>query len=479
MFKMSRTGSHKKRVSKKQQPMPKQPPDKRVHNFNEVALGYTVEQAISEASRCLQCPDPPCVKGCPVGINIPAFIKRIKDGYFDMAISIIKERNSLPAITGRVCPWEDQCEAACILGKVGEPVAIGRLERFVADYEMRKGYKVSKVARSTGYRVAVVGSGPAGLTAAADLAKLGHSVVIFEALHKPGGVLAYGIPEFRLPKDIVRAEVNYVEKLGVSIKTDVVVGKTVTVDELLEQGFDAVFIASGAGAPKFLNLPGENLCGIYSANEFLTRTNLMKAYAFPEYDTPIKVGKRVAVIGGGNVAVDAARTALRLGAEEVYIVYRRSEKEMPARAEEIENAKEEGVRFKFLTNPVRFLGDEGGWVEQMECIRTRLGEPDESGRRRPIPIEGSEFLMDVDTVVVAIGQKPNPLIPRTTKGLQITRWGTIVVDDESGRTTKDGVWAGGDIVSGAATVIEAMGMGKRAARSIHKYLTTERRLCGA
>lgn len=455
----------------KRQLMPKQPPDKRIHNFNEVSLGYSAEQAIVEASRCLQCRDSPCVKGCPVGINIPAFIKCVKEGDFDKSIAIIKERNSLPAMTGRVCPWENQCEAACILSKTGEPVAIGRLERFVADHEMKKGYKLPKIANPTGYKVAVVGSGPAGLTAAADLAKLGHSVVIFEALHKPGGVLSYGIPEFRLPKNIVKTEVSYVEKLGVSIETDIVIGKLITVDELLEQGFDAVFIASGAGAPNFLNLPGENLCGIYSANEFLTRSNLMKAYAFPEYDTPIKVGKTAAVIGGGNVAVDAARTALRLGADEVYIVYRRSEKEMPARIEEIENAKEEGVRFEFLTNPVRFLGDESGWIVQMECIRMELGEPDESGRRRPIQIKGSEFLMNVDTVVVAIGQKPNPLIPRTTKGLQITRWGTIVVDEKSGKTTKDRVWAGGDIVSGAATVIEAMGMGKKAAKSIHEYLT--------
>jgi len=431
-----------------------------------------VEQAITEASRCLQCPDHPCVKGCPVGINILAFIKCVKEGDFDKAIAIVKERNSLPAMTGRVCPWENQCEAACILDKVGEPVAIGRLERFVADHELKKGYEMPKIANPTGHKVAVVGSGPAGLTAAADLAKLGHSVVIFEALHTPGGVLSYGIPEFRLPKNIVKAEVSYVEKLGVSIKTNIVIGKLITVDELLEQGFDAVFIASGAGAPNFLNLPGENLCGIYSANEFLTRSNLMKAYAFPEYDTPIKVGKKVAVIGGGNVAVDAARTALRLGADEVYIVYRRSEKEMPARIEEIDNAREEGVKFRFLTNPVRFQGDEKGWVKQMECIRMKLGEPDESGRRKPTSIKGSEFSMNVDTVVVAIGQKPNPLVPRTTKGLQITRWGTIVVDEKSGKTIKDRVWAGGDIVSGAATVIEAMGMGKRAAKSIHEYLTT-------
>jgi len=452
--------------------MLKQHPEKRIHNFNEVTLGYSVEQAITEASRCLQCPDHPCVKGCPVGINILAFIKCVKEGDFDKAIAIVKERNSLPAMTGRVCPWENQCEAACILDKVGEPVAIGRLERFVADHELKKGYEMPKIANPTGHKVAVVGSGPAGLTAAADLAKLGHSVVIFEALHTPGGVLSYGIPEFRLPKNIVKAEVSYVEKLGVSIKTNIVIGKLITVDELLEQGFDAVFIASGAGAPNFLNLPGENLCGIYSANEFLTRSNLMKAYAFPEYDTPIKVGKKVAVIGGGNVAVDAARTALRLGADEVYIVYRRSEKEMPARIEEIDNAREEGVKFRFLTNPVRFQGDEKGWVKQMECIRMKLGEPDESGRRKPTSIKGSEFSMNVDTVVVAIGQKPNPLVPRTTKGLQITRWGTIVVDEKSGKTIKDRVWAGGDIVSGAATVIEAMGMGKRAAKSIHEYLTT-------
>ncbi|MDH5634981.1 MAG: NADPH-dependent glutamate synthase [Candidatus Bathyarchaeota archaeon] len=468
---MPETKSKKARRMKRQL-MPRQPPDKRIHNFNEVTLGYSAEQATAEASRCLQCPDPSCVKGCPVGINMPAFIKCVKEGDFDKAIAIVKERNSLPAMTGRVCPWENQCEAACILDKIGEPVAIGRLERFVADHELKKGHKLPEIANPTGHKVAVVGSGPAGLTAAADLAKLGHSVVMLEALHKPGGVLSYGIPEFRLPKNIVKAEVSYVEKLGVSIETNIVIGKLITVDELLEQGFDAVFIASGAGAPNFLNLPGENLCGVYSANEFLTRSNLMKAYAFPEYDTPIKVGERVAVIGGGNVAVDAARTALRLGADEVYIVYRRSEKEMPARVEEIDNAKEEFVKFKFLTNPVRFQGNEREWVKQMKCIRMKLGELDKSGRRMPMPIEGSEFLMNVDTVVVAIGQKPNPLVPRTTKGLQITRLGTIVVDEKSGKTTKDRVWAGGDIVSGAATVIEAMGMGKRAAKSIHEYLTT-------
>jgi len=458
-------------------PMPKQKPVDRIHNFNEVALGYTMEQAVEEAERCIQCPKPQCIQGCPVGLDIPAFIKEIKDKNFDEAIRKVKEKNSLPAICGRVCPQETQCQKFCVLGKKGEPLSIGRLERFVADYELQKGVTVPPRSKlSIGGKVAIVGSGPAGLTAAADLAKLGHEVAILEALHAPGGVLMYGIPEFRLPKKIVQAEVDYIKKLGVDIKTDYMIGKLYTIDKLFELGFDAVFIGTGAGLPRFMRIPGENLGGIYSANEFLIRVNLMKAYTFPEYDTPIKIGKRVAVIGGGNVAMDSARSALRLGAEEVWIVYRRSKKEMPARIEEIENAEEEGIKFKFLTTPVKFLGDKSGWITGMECIAMQLGEPDESGRRRPIPMEGSEFVMDVDTVVIAIGQTPNPIIQRTTKRLQTTRWGTIVVNEKTGKTSRKGVYAGGDVVSGAATVISAMGAGKKAARSIHRYLLRKKRM---
>ena len=452
-------------------PMPKQKPEDRVHNFNEVALGYSMEQAVAEAERCLQCPKPQCIQGCPVELDISAFIKEIREKNFDEAIRKVKEKNSLPAICGRVCPQETQCQKFCVLGKKGDPLSIGRLERFVADYELQKGVTIPPRSKSSiGGKVAVVGSGPAGLTAAADLAKLGYEVVIFEALHAPGGVLMYGIPEFRLPKKIVQAEVYYVKKLGVDVKTDHMIGRLYTIDELFELGFDAVFIGTGAGLPRFMRILGENLGGIYSANEFLIRVNLMKAYMFPEYDTPIRVGKKVAVIGGGNVAMDSARCSLRLGAEEAWIVYRRSRKEMPARLEEVENAEEEGIKFKFLTTPVRFLGDESGWVKGMECVAMRLGEPDESGRRRPIPIEGSEFVMDVDTVVIAIGQTPNPIIQRTTKGLKTTRWGTIVVNEKTGKTSKKAVYAGGDVVSGAATVISAMGAGKRAARSIHRCL---------
>ncbi len=451
-------------------PMLKQDRKERIHNFNEVALGYTAEQALAEAERCIQCPKPKCVQGCPVDLDITAFIKEIREKNFDEAIRIVKEKNSLPAICGRVCPQETQCQKFCVLGKKGNPMSIGRLERFVADYELQKGVTIPPRSKSSiGRKVAVVGSGPAGLTAGADLAKLGHKVVVFEALHVPGGVLMYGIPEFRLPKKIVQTEVDYVKKLGVDVKTDHMIGRLYTIDDLFERGFDAVFIGTGAGLPRFMRIPGENLGGIYSANEFLIRVNLMKAYMFPEYDTPIRAGKKVAVIGGGNVAMDSARCALRLGAEEVWIVYRRSRKEMPARLEEIENAEEEGIKFKFLTTPVRFLSDESGWVKGMECIAMRLGEPDESGRRRPIPIEGSEFVMNVDTVVIAIGQTPNPIIQRTTKGLKTTRWGTIVVNEKTGKTSKKGVYAGGDVVSGAATVISAMGAGKRAARSIHRY----------
>ena len=461
----------KKERQRRSIPMPKQEPQDRVHNFNEVALGYSMEQAVAEAERCLQCPKPQCIQGCPVEVDIPAFIKEIREKNFDEAIRIVKEKNSLPAICGRVCPQETQCQQFCVLGKKGNPLAIGRLERFVADYELQKGVTVpSRSKSSIGEKVAVVGSGPAGLTAAADLAKLGHEVVVFEALHVPGGVLMYGIPEFRLPKKIVRAEIDYVKKLGVDVKADHMIGRLYTIDDFFERGFDAVFIGTGAGLPRFMRIPGENLGGIYSSNEFLIRVNLMKAYLFPEYDTPIRVGKKVAVIGGGNVAMDSARCSLRLGAEEVWIVYRRSRKEMPARMEEIENAEEEGIKFKFLAVPVRFLGDEHGWVKEMECLKMRLGEPDESGRRRPVPIEGSEFIMEVDTVVVAIGQTPNPIIQRTTKGLKTTRWGTIIVNEKTGKTSKKGIYAGGDVVSGAATVISAMGAGKMAARSIHKLL---------
>jgi glutamate synthase (NADPH/NADH) small chain len=462
------------KVKKKAVPMPKQPPEVRRHNFNEVALGYTEEQALEEASRCLQCPKPQCVSGCPVEIDIPAFIKLLREGKYEEAIRKIKEKNSLPAICGRVCPQEEQCQKMCVLGKVGDPVSIGRLERFLADWERARGFTFPEKAPPTGKKVAIIGAGPAGLTAAADLAKLGHEVVIFEALHLPGGVLVYGIPEFRLPKSIVQAEVDYIRKLGVELKLGYLIGRTYTIPELLkERGFDAVFIGTGAGLPQFLGVPGENLGGIYSANEFLIRVNLMKAYAFPEYDTPIRIGKHVVVIGGGNVAMDSARSALRLGAEQVCIVYRRSREEMPARKEEIENAEEEGIICKFLAAPTRFIGDEKGWVKQMECIQMELGPPDESGRRRPVPVKGSEFLMDTDTVIIAIGRTPNPIIQRTTEGLAVTKWGTIVAD-ENGKTSLEGVYAGGDIVTGEATVISAMGAGKRAARAIHEYLMSKK-----
>ncbi len=460
---------------KHETPMAKQDVLERIHNFYEVALGYTEEQAMLEAERCLQCPNPHCVEGCPVEIDIPAFIKEIKEGNFLAASVKLKEKNSLPAICGRVCPQENQCQVLCVLGKMGDPVAIGRLERFAADYERKKGVTVPPKQESTVKgRVAIVGSGPAGLTAAADLVKLGYEVVMFEALHATGGVLMYGIPEFRMPKKVVQAEVDYIKKLGVKVKTNYMIGRIYTIDELFESGFEAVFVGSGAGLPRFMRIPGENLGGVYSANEFLIRVNLMKAYLFPEYDTPIRIGKKVAVIGGGNVAMDSARSALRLGAEEVLIVYRRSKEELPARHEEVENAEAEGIKFMFLTNPVRFLGDESGWVTGIECIKMRLGEPDESGRRRPLPIEGSEFIMDVDTAVIAIGQTPNPIIQRTTEGLETTRWGTIVAKDETGQTTKKGVYAGGDVVSGAATVISAMGAGKRAARSINEHIMSKK-----
>jgi len=471
---MEKPKEPKKPLVKKSVPMPKQKPEERRHNFNEVALGYTEEQAIAEANRCLQCPKPQCIQGCPVEIDIPAFIKLIKEGKFDAAIKKIKEKNSLPAICGRVCPQEEQCQKFCVMGKAGDPVSIGRLERFVADYELQKDVETPSLPPPTGKKVAVIGAGPAGLTAAADLAKLGHEVVIFEALHTAGGVLVYGIPEFRLPKRIVKAEVDYVKKLGVTIYTDALIGRLFTIEELFKRGFDAVFIGTGAGLPQFLGLPGENLGGIYSANEFLIRVNLMKSYNFPEWDTPIRVGNKVAVIGGGNVAMDSARSALRLGAEQVCIVYRRSREEMPARQEEIENAEEEGIICKFLANPTRFIGDEKGWVKAMECICMELGPPDETGRRRPVPVKGSEFIMEVDTVIVAIGRTPNPIIQRTTKGLEVTKWGTIVVDEATGKTSLEGVYAGGDIVTGEATVISAMGAGKKAAKAIHEYLTNKK-----
>ncbi len=455
-------------------PMPKQAPEVRAKNFDEVALGYSEEQAIAEANRCIQCPRRPCIDGCPVEIDIPGFIKALREGEMPEAVRILKSKNSLPGICGRVCPQETQCESRCPLGKKGAPVAIGRLERYIADWE-RSHPSSSKQDHPapTGKRVAVVGSGPAGLTAAADLARMGHEVAIFEALHAAGGVLVYGIPEFRMPKDVVQAEVEYVKSLGVEVRLDSVVGKTMTVDEILGEGYDAVFLGTGAGLPMFLNIPGENLNGVYSANEFLTRTNLMKAYLFPEYDTPLKVGGRVAVIGGGNVAMDSARCALRLGAQEVCIVYRRSRVEMPARHEEVENAMEEGIIFRFLTNPEQILGNEQGWVIGMECLEMELGEPDESGRRRPIPKPGSDFVIDVDTVVVALGTTPNPLVAKTTNGLKTTGQGTVVADSETGKTTKPKVWAGGDIVTGAATVISAMGAGRRAAASINAYLNEE------
>jgi len=458
----------KQKVSR--QKMPEQEPEVRAKNFKEVPFGYTPELAQLESSRCLQCKKPKCIEGCPVEIDIPAFVKLISEGDYTGAARKLKERNSLPAVCGRVCPQEDQCEKLCIVGKKDEPVAVGRLERFAADWEREKGgVFIPEKAPSTGKKVAVVGSGPAGLTLAGDLILKGHEVAIFEALHKTGGVLIYGIPEFRLPKDIVQAEVNYLERLGVKVEVNCVIGRIETVDELLHE-YDAVFLGLGAGLPQFLGIPGENLCGIYSANEYLTRSNLMKAYLFPQYDTPIARGRNVAVFGAGNVAMDSARTALRLGAETVQIVYRRSRDEMPARIEEIHHAEEEGVQFYLLTAPVRFMGDDNGWVTRVECLRMELGEPDESGRRRPIPIKGSEFQLECDLAVVAIGAGANPLLPTTTSGLELNKRGYIVADLETGKTSKPGVWAGGDIVTGSATVILAMGAGRKAANSIHDYL---------
>ncbi len=459
-------------VRKTKYEMPEQSPQERIKNFKEVPHGYSKEIAIEEAKRCLQCKNKPCMKGCPVEIDIPGFIACIVQGDFEKAADVIKAKNNLPAVSGRVCPYENQCEGECTLKKLGEPVGIGRLERFIADYEREKGANIPKKPKPLGKKVAVVGAGPAGLTCAADLAKMGYTVTIFEALHAPGGVLMYGIPEFRLPKKIVKSEVDYITKLGVDIKYDVVVGKTITVDELLQE-YDAVFIGTGAGLPNWLNIPGENLDGVYSANEFLTRVNMMKAYDFPKSDTPVRIGKIVATFGAGNVAMDCARTALRLGAQKSYILYRRTEAEMPARIEEIHHAKEEGVIFKLLTNPIRFIGDDHGRLTEVEFIKMQLGEPDESGRRRPVPIPGSEEKMKIDTALIAIGQSPNPLIPHTIPGLNIGRHGNIITD-EDGRTSIPKLFAGGDIATGAATVILAMGAGKRAARAIDQYIQSKK-----
>jgi glutamate synthase (NADPH/NADH) small chain len=454
------------------QAMPEQEPKVRICNFEEVPFGYTEEMAVLEAKRCIQCKKPGCIAGCPVEVRIPEFIHLIAEGDYIGAARELKETNSLPSVCGRVCPQESQCEQVCILGKKGDPVAIGRLERFAADYERNSGQVlIPEMSSPNGIKVAIIGAGPSGLTIAGDLVKLGYDVTVFEALHKAGGVLVYGIPEFRLPKAIVEAEIDYLRKLGVKIVTNAVIGRITTIDELFKEGYRAVYVAVGAGAPVFMNIPGENLMGIYSANEYLTRSNLMKAYLFPEYDTPIVKGKRVAVIGGGNVAMDSVRTALRLGAAEATIIYRRTEVEMPARIEEVHHAKEEGVQFRLLTNPVEYLGNEHGWVRAMRCIRMELGEPDASGRRSPVPIQGSEFEIPVDTVVVAVGTMANPIVPATTPGLETNRRGYIIVKGDGGETSREGVYAGGDIVTGSATVILAMGAGKQAARAIHAYLS--------
>jgi glutamate synthase (NADPH/NADH) small chain len=459
----------KRKIIPKKHPMPYQDPKVRCNNFEEVALGYSEETAVIEASRCIQCKNSPCVEGCPVGIDIPAFIKMISERDFAGAINKIKEKNYLPAICGRVCPQESQCESKCTVGKKNEPVAIGRLERFVADWEMAQGLDSTPEIQPNSKKVAIVGSGPSGLTAAACLALKGYQVTVFEALHVAGGVLIYGIPEFRLPKRIVAREIENISKLGVDIRVNAVVGKLNSINELLEQGYDAVYIGTGAGLPYFMNIPGENLNGVYSANEFLTRNNLMKAYKFPEYLTPIRVGDRVAVIGGGNVAMDSARTALRLGAES-HIIYRRTLKEMPARHEEIEHAMEEGVQFEYLASPIEIKGNEEGRVTSIICQKYELGEPDASGRRTPVPIAGETFEIPVDTVIMAIGQGPNPLVPQTTPDLETNKWGNIIADAKTGATSMKGVYAGGDVVTGAATVILAMGAGKAAADAIDEYL---------
>lgn len=457
----------------KKVPVREQAPDVRNKNFEEVCLGYNLEEAVEEASRCLNCKNAQCIKGCPVSINIPKFISEVKDGNIAEAYATIGESSALPAVCGRVCPQESQCEGKCIRGFKGEAISIGKLERFVADWARENNISPKEPQAKNGKRVAVIGSGPSGLTCAGDLAKLGYDVTIFEALHEAGGVLVYGIPEFRLPKQtVVKSEIENVKKLGVKIETNVIIGKSVTIDQLLtEEGFDAVFIGSGAGLPKFMGIPGENANGVFSANEYLTRSNLMKAFK-DEYDTPISAGKKVAVVGGGNVAMDAARTALRLGAE-VHIVYRRSEEELPARVEEVHHAKEEGIIFDLLTNPTEILVDENGWVKGMTCVKMELGEPDASGRRRPVVIEGSEFTLDVDTVIMSLGTSPNPLISSTTKGLEVNKYKCIVADEEFGKTSKEGVYAGGDAVTGAATVILAMGAGKAGAKGIHEFLSNK------
>jgi glutamate synthase (NADPH/NADH) small chain len=462
------------KLNKKAVEMAKQDPQVRAKNFSEVALGYTEEEAQEEASRCLQCPNPLCRTGCPVEVPIPQFIKAIKEKNYAEGIRIIKTKNALPAVCGRVCPQEEQCQKKCVIGRMGDPVSIGRLERFLADWERDNGFQTPPKTESTGKKVAIVGAGPAGLTVAADLVKLGHEITMFEALHVGGGVLMYGIPEFRLPKAIVQNEVNYVQNLGVDLRLGNLIGRIHTIPELMKEGgYDAVFIGSGAGLPSFTGCPGENLGGIYSANEFLIRVNLMKAFAFPEYDTPIRIGKHVVVIGGGNVAMDCARSSMRLGSD-VCLLYRRSRAELPARHEEIENAEEEGLVCKFLAAPLEFYGDDKGWVKAMKCIAMELTEPDERGRRGVRKVPGSEFIMDVDTVIIAIGQTPNPIIQRTTDGLQSDpRHGTICVD-EDGKTSLEGVYAGGDVATGAATVISAMGAGKRAAKAMHEYLINKK-----
>jgi len=485
---VSEKGNKKtKKVKIPRTSMPEQSPEERIKNFKEVALGYTEEDAIKESTRCLQCKNPRCIEGCPVDIDIKSFIDLISKKEFDKALDKIREKNSLPAICGRVCPQEDQCEKKCILAVKDKPVAIGRLERFVADRKLSENSITGNESngcsknnnskskeldcKSSNKKIAIIGSGPAGLTCAGELAKMGYKVTIFEALHKTGGVLVYGIPEFRLPKKILEKEVKFVESLGVEIKLNMVIGKVLTIDDMLDNGYSSVFIGTGAGLPYFMNIPGENLNGVYSANEYLTRSNLMKAYLFPKYDTPIARVRDIAVVGGGNVAMDSARTAKRLGAKNVYLIYRRSEVEMPARNEEIEHAKQEGIEFILLTNPVEIIGSEG-WVKKIKCVKMKLGEPDESGRRRPMPIDGSEHEIDVEAVVMAIGQGPNPLLTSTAGGLKLTRRGNIEADIQTGKTSKKGVFAGGDIVTGAATVILAMGAGKNAAEAIDKYVKT-------
>ncbi len=459
-------------MSLKKNEMPSQAPDVRNKNFKEVTLGYTAEQAVDEANRCLNCKNKPCVGGCPVAIDIPEFISKVKESDFEGAYQIIAKSSSLPAVCGRVCPQETQCESKCVRGIKGEPVAIGRLERFVSDWHNANVNASPEAPASNGHKVAVIGAGPAGLTCAGDLAKMGYKVTVFEALHLAGGVLVYGIPEFRLPKAIVQKEVDSLKAMGVDIETNMVIGKVETVDELFEEGFEAVFIGSGAGLPRFMGIPGESLKGVYSANEFLTRVNLMKAYK-EDSDTPIKKNTNVAVVGGGNVAMDAARSALRLGAEKVYIVYRRGMEELPARKEEIEHAEEEGVIFKTLTNPVEVLGDENGFVKGIKCVEMELGEPDESGRRRPVVKPNSEFVIDVDCMIMSIGTSPNPLIKSTTEGLDTNRHGCIIADEATGATSREGVFAGGDAVTGAATVILAMGAGKDAAKAIDEYIKSK------